>query len=246
MQVLRPLFALAGLGAFLSSSPMKAQPNSPPAEAARILEAGGCVLLDGTPAPALTEVARNPSAFTGKRIRVSGIWEQFPSGLRVTQESTAAFLEITLPPLPGAAARLRERGLARIASTECAGRAVVAVSGTLLRQGSGQIFAVERFDGIEPAGRPYTGLLTAGECYRAQVLFDPAGGLHLATSPRLPAHHAGRVEWTNRKDIPKLLRPPLDPPHRFAVFRVLSADVQKAGDTLRWNTTYRCRIYRLD
>ncbi len=256
---LPPLFLAA---AFLAQtqlfSPLMNAGSLPPragdAEVARILAAGGCVLQDGTPSYTIAEVARDPGAFVGHHIRIRAVFEQAAEGqyLCADDPSGKPRFGVGYAPRTGEDRKNHEKSLTRIRSRDCIGRALVAVSGMLQHAPQEGFvsyeyrFDVSRFDGVEPVGRPYAGFLEAGECYRTAVTFAPDGTFRLTDPLRLPAHHAARIEWTNLRDLPKLMRAATTPPTQSVVFRVLSKQVAKAGAQERWNTTYRCRIYRID
>lgn len=235
--------------ALLVGPAMSAPPAADSPEVARILAAGGCVLLDAVPSHPLAEVAREPAKFAGRRLRLRAVYEQTPQGARLVAEPAAAgpAFAVALAPLKGAERRLRERGLARLRSKQCAGRAVVAVRGVLrLDPQTGGTFEVEQFEAVDPAGLPFNGTLTAGECYRAPIVFETDGTFRLVTPLWVPPHHAGHLEWTNLRQLPQLRRVAATPPTSAVVFRVLSRRIDKVGDAYRWHTTYRCQIYRLD
>jgi len=96
--------------------------------------------------------------------------------------------------------------------------------------------------GREPAEEinSYSGTLQAGLTYRATVRPDQDFGLSFASTLRLPAHQAARLEWTNREQFPGLQRMRRRD-QRQIVFQVIGDDVRQAAPE-RWNRTLRLEI----
>lgn len=88
---------------------------------------------------------------------------------------------------------------------------------------------VERFEGTLEIGKTYT----------AAFVFDEEMGWRLATRIKIPIHHAVGVVWVDKKRIlPSLLKE-----NRYRIeFTVLGKSVRQAGNTRRWNTTYKCQL----
>lgn len=88
---------------------------------------------------------------------------------------------------------------------------------------------VERFEGSLEIGKTYT----------AAFVFDERIGWRLATPIKIPFHHAVSVLWIDKKGIlPSLMKE-----NRYQIeFTVLGKNVRQAGNTRRWNTTYKCRL----
>lgn len=91
----------------------------------------------------------------------------------------------------------------------------------------------------------FGGTLEAGKVYRAAIRFDKSSeSFRPIKQLQLPAHHAGRVEWTNIEFLNGFAT--LDAGERIHfVFEVLAKNVSTlAGGKLR--TTFDCRILRVE
>jgi hypothetical protein len=88
---------------------------------------------------------------------------------------------------------------------------------------------VERFEGS----------LVTGKTYTAELVFDEKGGWQLAERIKMLPHHAARIEWIDKKRILSALIKE----NRYQIeFTVLEKSVGQAGNTRRWNTTYKCEV----
>lgn len=86
---------------------------------------------------------------------------------------------------------------------------------------------VERFEGE----------LLVGKTYTATFIFDETSGWRLTEPIKLLPHHAARIEWIDKKRILSSLIKE----NRYQLeFKVLARNVRRAGNTNRWNTTYKC------
>jgi hypothetical protein len=88
---------------------------------------------------------------------------------------------------------------------------------------------VERFEGE----------LVIGRSYVAAFIFVEKTGWRLAEPVKILPHHAVRIEWIDRKR----LLPSLFKENTYQIeFKVVSKNVRRAGNSYRWNTTYRCAL----
>jgi hypothetical protein len=87
----------------------------------------------------------------------------------------------------------------------------------------------ERFDGLLAIGRTYT----------ADFVFVEKTDWQLSEPVKILPHHAVHIEWIDKKGIlPSLLKE-----NRYQLeFKVVAKNVRRAGNSNRWNTTYRCAI----
>jgi hypothetical protein len=99
-----------------------------------------------------------------------------------------------------------------------------------LTAGAQSLGKVERFEGGE---------LIVGRTYTATFIFVEKSGWRLAEPVKILPHHAIYIEWIDRKR----LLPTLFKENRYQIeFKVVSKNVKQAGNTYRWNTTYRCAL----
>jgi hypothetical protein len=103
----------------------------------------------------------------------------------------------------------------------------------------------------EPVAAPqepleFAGTLEAGHTYRALSIFDQAQEWRPVAPLKLPFHHAGRIEWLNLTDFPELTETPPGSRLKNIVFRVVEKKIAKVSGQYRWNTTYTCRIIRVE
>jgi hypothetical protein len=88
---------------------------------------------------------------------------------------------------------------------------------------------VERFEGE----------LLIGKTYRAHLVFDERVGWRLSERIKTLPHHAAGIEWVDKK---RLLSS-LIKENRYSVeFKVVGKSVRRAGNSNRWNTTYKCAL----
>lgn len=92
----------------------------------------------------------------------------------------------------------------------------------------------------------FSGALEEGFTYRALVIFDQAHEWRPVAPLKLPYHHAGRVEWLNLQDFPELTKRPPDSRLKQFIFKVEEKRTVKVSGQYRWNTTYHCRIMRVE
>jgi hypothetical protein len=91
----------------------------------------------------------------------------------------------------------------------------------------------------------FDGTLETGKVYRAAVTFDKDSVLFKTVKRlKLPAHHAGRIEWTNIKFLGGFYTLDAGEQIHF-VFEVVAKNVMMlAGGRLR--TTFDCRILSME
>lgn len=88
---------------------------------------------------------------------------------------------------------------------------------------------VERFEGE----------LVIGKTYTADFIFDEQAGWRLSEPIKPLPHHAAGIEWIDKKRI----LPTLIKENRYQIkFKVLAKSVRRAGNSNRWNTTYKCAV----
>jgi hypothetical protein len=92
----------------------------------------------------------------------------------------------------------------------------------------------------------FEGTLAEGSTYRAMVECDREQAWRTVQPLRIPFHHAARIEWLNRREFPELLRASGKDCRRRIVFNVVAQETIKVSGQYRWNTTYRCRILRVE
>ncbi|HEY0386381.1 MAG TPA: hypothetical protein VGC64_10235, partial [Pyrinomonadaceae bacterium] len=63
---------------------------------------------------------------------------------------------------------------------------------------------------------------------------------------RIPFHHAARIEWVNLREFPELVKAVGKDCRRRIVFSVIAQETFKVAGQYRWDTTYRCRILRVE
>ena len=85
----------------------------------------------------------------------------------------------------------------------------------------------------------FAGALEVGKTYTSDFIFDERSGWRLALRIKTPLHHAARIEWIDKKRIlPSLIKE-----NRYRLeFKVLAKSVRQAGNSRRWNTTYKCAV----
>jgi hypothetical protein len=101
---------------------------------------------------------------------------------------------------------------------------------------------------VSPMTEPieFAGTLEKGRTYRASVTPDGAAEWRLVLPLKLPFHHAGRVEWLNLKDFPALDKGASNALLKQIVFKVVERTIVKVAGQNRWNTTFDCRIVRIE
>ncbi len=98
----------------------------------------------------------------------------------------------------------------------------------------------------EPELFEFAGTLEEGRMYRALSIFDQEQEWRPVAPLKLPFHHAGRIEWLNLKDFPALTETPPSARLKNIVFRVVEKRIAKVAGQYRWNTTFYCRIIRIE
>lgn len=92
----------------------------------------------------------------------------------------------------------------------------------------------------------FAGALEEGVMYRALVIFNQAQEWRTVSPLKLPFHHAGRVEWLNLRDFPELTKRQPDSRLKQFIFKVVGKKTVKVSGQYRWNTTYDCRIIKVE
>lgn len=92
----------------------------------------------------------------------------------------------------------------------------------------------------------YDGELNVGETYGAEVECDQKRReWRLVKMPKLPAHHAYRIEWLAPDGTSPF--PPLVPNaiycRRFFQFKIISKDTSNIVPNRRWNTVYKAAVF---
>lgn len=88
---------------------------------------------------------------------------------------------------------------------------------------------VERFEGE----------LVVGKTYTADFIFVENTGWRFAERVKILPHHAIYIDWIDKKGIlPSLIKE-----NRYRIeFKVVAKNIRRAGNTDRWNTTYKCAL----
>lgn len=100
--------------------------------------------------------------------------------------------------------------------------------------------------GTEEDAVEFEGRLEEGQTYRAVLVCDKDGRWQPLIPIKVPYHHAALIEWLNLKDFPELKEADAQDCQRRIVFKVVSKETVKVNGQRRWNTTYRCRIVRVE
>jgi hypothetical protein len=211
----------------------------------------------GRPAPVVQEIvnvsfcglAKNPKIYFDNTVRITATFQQADEGQYLDDEQCdkkerlGVGHAVTTPEQVA----LRNKILSSIGSPEYGSRAVVTVVGTLRDIAlHGFVwydhrFDIIRFEQVAPVIVTYRGSLEDGVTYRARVMYDRDEGVFPLIPLKIPLHQAARIEWTNLKKFPGLVRLLRSSKQWEIVFRVTSSNtVRMTRD--RWDRTFRCLI----
>ena len=207
------------------------------------------------PTVTFCDLARNPTAYFDKPVRLDAVFEQHTEGQYLSHESCPLSHDDQIgvgyaKENDEAHAESVRQTRAKIQLPEFRGRAEVTIVGVLRNTSArhfywyGTLFEIASVERARSAVALYDGNLEEGRTYRAKATRDGHGELVIAPRLRIPFHHAGRIEWTGAQAV---ATSPLSSKHWIAeaVFRVVSKSVVAAGPG-SWRMTFHCDLLRFE